>query len=225
MKLPFLVKSWPISALVTCGCSFGMFQTAHTQAPGSVSITPGAAQVFNRIDDQAGRSTTTNLGAQLGGRVGLGKRVDVGLASFFGYGAKVDVKVNLLDPRQRLALAPRLGAGFRWARNVGMLEGGAITSYRIADQFEPYVGLTYANHWIDPEPPPGPPLPNLAPRRGTGDGLLQLNLGLELRLSEHVALLGEYGHWFPLNNDAGDFYAFIPTNIAGLALRVGRVLP
>lgn len=225
MKSAFPVKPWPIGALLTCGCSFGMFQTAHTQAPGSVSITPGAAQVFNRIDDQGGRSTATNLGAQLGGRVGLGKRVDLGLASFLGYGAKVDVKVNLLDPRQRLALAPRLGAGYRWARNVGMLEGGAITSYRFANQFEPYVGVTYANHWIEPEPPSGPALPNLAPRRGTGDGLLQLTLGLELRLSENVALLGEYGHWFPLNNDPGDFYAFIPTNIAGLALRLGRVRP
>jgi hypothetical protein len=225
MKLRFLGKCGPVGALLTCGCSFGMFQTAHTQAPGSVSVTPGVAQVFNRIDDQAGRSSITNLGAQLGGRVGLGKRVDVGLGSFFGYGAKVDVKVNLLDPRQRLALAPRLGAGYRWQRNVGMLEGGAITSYRIADQFEPYLGLTYANHWIEPEPPSGPPVPNLAPRRGTGDGLLQLNLGVELRLSEYVALLGEYGHWFPLNNDAGDFYAFIPTNVAGLALRIGRVRP
>lgn len=225
MKRPFSLLFGLMSGTLTCGCSFGMFQTAHTQAPGTVSVTPGVAQVFNRIDDQAGRSTITNLGAQLGGRVGLGKRVDAGLGSFFGYGAKVDVKVNVLDPRQRLALAPRLGAGYRWERNVGLLEGGAIASYRFADHFEPYLGLTYANHWIEPEQPPGPPVPNLAARRGTGDGLLQLNLGVEIGLSEHVALLGEYGHWFPLNNDPGDFYAFIPTNVAGIALRFGRVRP
>jgi len=207
------------------GCSFGSFQTAHTQAPGSVSVTPGVAQVFNRIDEQNGRGLATNLGAQVGGRVGLAKRVDAGLGSFLLGGVKADVKVNLLTPQQRFALAPRAGAGYRGAgRSVSMLEGGAIASYRF-DTLEPYLGLTYANHWIAPEPPEGILPPNVIQRTGTGDGLLQLSLGVELRLSEHVALLGEYGHWFPLNNEPGNFYAFVPTNIAGLALRIGRVRP
>ena len=75
--LPALLGAWLAS-----GCSFGAFQTAHTQAPATVSVTPGVAQVFNRIDDQNGRSTITNLGAQLGGRVGITNRVDAGLGSF-----------------------------------------------------------------------------------------------------------------------------------------------
>ena len=54
---------------------------------------------------------------------------------------------------------------------------------------------------------------------------LELELELELELSDHIALLGEYGHWFPLNDDPGDFYAFVPTNIAGLALRIGKLRP
>ena len=77
----------------------------------------------------------------------------------------------------------------------------------------------------DGSPPPGPLPPDVAGRRGTGDGLLQLNLGVEVMLSEHVALLGEYSHWFPINDDPGDFYQFVPSNIAGLALRLGRVRP
>ena len=220
LSLPALV-----GASLTTGCSFGAFQTAHTQAPATVSITPGVAQVFNRMDDQNGHSTLTNLGAQLGGRVGITPRVDAGLGSFLFSGVKADVKVNLLERHRSLAIAPRVGAGYRWQRRVGMLEAGAIASYRIAEEFEPYLGVTYANHWIEPEPPSGPLPQNVARGRGTGDGLLQLNLGVELMLSEHVALLGEYGHWFPLNDDPGDFYAFVPSNIAGLALRIGRVRP
>jgi hypothetical protein len=219
--VPALVGGW-----LTGGCSFGAFQTAHTQAPATLSVTPGVAQVFNRIDDQQGRSVATNLGAQLAGRVGITKRVDAGLGSFMFSGVKADVKVNLLERHQRLALAPRLGAGYRWERGVSMLEGGAIASYRVGDRFEPYLGLTFANHWIDEGKAPVQPLPpNVVGRRGTGDGLLQLNLGVELMLSNHVALLGEYGHWFPMNNDPGDFYAFVPTDIVGLALRIGRLRP
>lgn len=214
-----------LGACLVSGCSFGAFQTAHTQAPATVSVTPGVAQVFNRIDDQNGRSTLTNLGAQLGGRVGITNRVDAGLGSFLFSGVKADVKVNLFERHQRLAIAPRLGAGYRWERSVGMLEGGAIASYRFLDRFEPYLGLTFANHWIEPDPPGGPLPANVVGHRGAGDGLLQLNLGVEFMLSEHLALLGEYGHWFPLNNDPGDFYSFVPTNIAGLALRIGRVRP
>lgn len=219
-NLPLLVGAW-----LACGCSFGAFQTAHTQAPATVSITPGVAQVFNRIDDQEGRSMLTNWGAQLGGRVGITERVDAGLGSFLFSGVKADVKVNLLERHQKLAIAPRLGAGYRFGRGVGMVEGGAIASYRFFNRFEPYLGLTFANHWIEPEPPPGPLPPNVVGHRGAGDGLLQLNLGLELLVSDHVAVLGEYGHWSPLNNDPGDFYAFVPTNIAGIALRIGRIRP
>lgn len=214
-----------LAAALTSGCSFGSFQTAHTQPPGTVSVTPGVARVFNRFDEQNGRDFSTNVGLQLAGRFGITQRIDAGLATFMRSGMKADVKLNLLDPHQRLALAPRLGAGYRAERAVGLLEAGAITSYRLSDRIEPYLGLTFANHWIDPEPPPGPLPQNVVGPRGTGDGLLQLSVGVQLIASEHVAFLGEYGHWFPLNNDPGDFYTFVPTNVAGVAVRIGRVRP
>lgn len=212
-----------VGAALACGCSFGSFQTAHTQPPGTVSVTPGVTQVFNRIDDEEGRGILTNVGAQLGGRVGITERVDAGLGSFLVSGVKADAKVNIMGPRQKLALAPRLGAGYRWGREVRLLEGGAIASYRAFERFEPYLGLTFANHWIEPEPPRIVLPPNVVGRSGTGDGVLQLSLGVELGLSRHVSMLAEYGHWFVLNNDPGDYYRFLPTNIAGVALRIGRV--
>jgi hypothetical protein len=212
-----------LSAALACGCSFGSFQTAHTQVPATVSVTPGVAQVFNEIDDQEGRGVLTNVGLQLGARVGITERLDAGLGSFLQSGVKVDAKLNVLDPRQKLAFAPRLGAGYRGARKVWLLEGGAITSYRVSEGFEPYLGLTFANHWIEPEQPQMGLPPNVVGRSGTGDGLLQLSLGVELVLSRHVAVLAEYGHWFVMNNDPGDYYRFLPTNIGGLALRFGRI--
>jgi hypothetical protein len=212
-----------VSAAIVSGCSFGTFQTAHTQPPATVSVTPGVAQVFNRIDDQEGHGAETNVGAQLGGRLGITERVDAGLGSFLLSGVKLDAKVNVLDPRQKLAVAPRLGVGYRGGREVWLAEAGAIASYRAADQFEPYLGLTFANHWIEPEPPQVPLPPNVVGRSGMGDGLLQLSVGLELVGSRHFGVLVEYGHWFVLNDDPGDYYRFLPTNIAGLALRIGRV--
>lgn len=85
--------------------------------------------------------------------------------------------------------------------------------------------MTFANHWIEPEPPEGGLPANAVGHRGAGDGLLQLSVGLQLVASDHVAFLAEYGHWFPLNDDPGDFYAFIPTNVVGLAVRIGSVRP
>ena len=210
---------------LTSACSFASFQTAHTQAPGTVSVTPGVARIYNRIDDVSGRDASTNIGAQLGGRVGITPRVDAGLGTFMRSGVKADLKVNLLAPHQRLALAPRLGAGYRWEREVGLLEAGAIASYRCFARLEPYAGLTFANHWIEAVPPSTSLPANVVGGRGTGDGLLQLNVGVQLVVSDHVALLGEYGHWFPLNDDPGDFYAFVPTDIVGFAMRIGHVGP
>jgi hypothetical protein len=226
MSSRLLVGLAGILATLTAGCSFGSFQTAHTQAPATLSVTPGVTLVSNGIDDQAGRNVTTNVSGQIAGRVGVSRRVDVGIGSFMRSGMKADVKVNVLDPKGRLALAPRVGAGYRLGdRSMALLEAGAITSYRVGGWFEPYAGLTYANHWISPRPLDAPAGDDVVRRRGSGDGLLQLSLGVELALSQDFAILGEYGHWFPLNDDPGDFYRFVATDIVGLALRIGRRQP
>lgn len=205
------------------GCSFGLFQTAHTQPPGTVSATLGATRISNELDGLAGRDELTQLGAEVSARVGLTRRLELGLGSFFQSGARASAKLNVLDPTSPFALAPRAGVGYAHRYGVVMAEGGAIASYRFFDRLEPYVGLTFANHWITNYPPPPVVPPNLAPGSGSGDALLQGALGLEAALGDHVALLAEYGHWFVLTNDPGDFYAFVPTNVLGIALRVGAV--
>ncbi|HKY38714.1 MAG TPA: hypothetical protein VJN18_22380 [Polyangiaceae bacterium] len=212
-----------VGAALVSGCSFGTFQTAHTQAPATVSVTPGATYVSNAIDDQQGRGPLTNAGAQLGARVGITEHVDAGVGSFLLSGLKADVKVNVLGPHQNFAIAPRFGAGGRLGREIWMLEGGAIASYLLFERFEPYLGLTFANHWIEPDPPLGPLPPNVVGKSGTGDGLLQLSLGVELVATRHFAVLAEYGHWFVLHDDPGDFYRFLATNVVGVAMRFGRV--
>ncbi len=205
------------------GCSFGSFQTAHTQAPATVSVTAGATNVMNAIDDQAGRDLSTNVGGQLGVRVGVADRVDVGLGSFFQTGGRADAKINVLDPRGRVAIAPRLGVGYQWAHQIYMLEGGAIASVRAQEWLEPYLGLSFANHWIESYEALEPLPQNAVGKSGSGDGLLQLSLGVELAASRYFAVLAEYGHWFVLNDDPGDHFRFVATNILGIAVRVGRV--
>jgi hypothetical protein len=41
----------------------------------------------------------------------------------------------------------------------------------------------------------------------------------------HLVVEPLYGHWFPVNDAPGDFDAFVPTNIVGLALRIGKLRP
>ena len=100
MSPPRLGALTSVSAILLSGCSFGTFQTAHTQAPATVSVTPGITRVFNGIDDEQGRGLSTNVGAQLGGRVGLTERLDAGVGTFLATGVKLDAKLNLLDPLQ-----------------------------------------------------------------------------------------------------------------------------
>jgi hypothetical protein len=95
-------------------------------------------------------------------------------------------------------------------------------SCRLSPWVEPYLGLTFANYWIGDYTRPAAPAPpgwRYARRRHTGDGVLELNLGVELP-SKHYATFVEYSHWFVLQDDPGDFYHFVPTNIFGVAVRL-----
>jgi hypothetical protein len=203
------------------GCSFGLFQTAHTQPPGQPLVTVGLTKVKNAIDEVGGRTELTSLGLQAGARVGVLRRLDLGVGSFFLSGGRADVKVNLVDPTGPFALSPRAGIGYQHRYGVLMAEAGGIASYRFFGMLEPYAGLTFANHWLTNHPPPSVNLPrSLAPGTGTGDGLLQAAVGLAFDTKRHVGFMAEYGHWFVMQDDPADFYAFVPTNVLGVALRV-----
>ena len=62
-------------------------------------------------------------------------------------------------------------------------------------------------------------------RSGTGDGLLQLTIGAQALIAAYTALMVEVSHWIPLNDDPGDFYAFVPTTLIGLGIRIGYLDP
>jgi hypothetical protein len=206
--------------LALSGCSFGLFQTAHTTPPGRVRGSAGLSYVSNRVLKQQ-TNPFLNVGMDAALRVGLTPHLDVGLGSFELAGAALDAKYNLLRADQDWALAPRVGVAYGINYETFRAEAGGIASYQISRFVEPYLGLTFANYWIgNYTPPEGPPPPGwrYAARKGKGDGVLELNVGVELP-SKHFATLLEYGHWFVLQDDPGDFYHFVPTNIVGVAVR------
>jgi hypothetical protein len=233
---------WRCVALLACagsssGCGYGLMQTAHTEAPGHVATTLGESYVGNALSDSGGRNLTTNIGTELAARVGLNRHVDLGVGPWLGEGARADFKLDVLAPENPWALAPRIGAGIAVSDssattgddddgNPTAIETalvGVIGSYR-AGTVEPYVGVTFANHWIYLEheyPDELPPGQRYTPRTGAGDGLFQIALGAEIAVGVTTRLLLEYQRWQPAQDDPGDAYAFVPSNVLSVALRFG----
>jgi hypothetical protein len=136
------------------------------------------------------------------------------------------VKYSLFEPEEAWAVAPRLGAGAAYADQGSVLMTGAglIGSYRAA-WIEPYVGATFANHWVH-QPAPTPlqelgPGEKLAERTGIGDGVVALTIGLALRFGNEDEFLVEYSRWQPAQNDPGDNYAFVGSNIFAAGMHFG----
>jgi len=206
------------------GCSTNLFQTAHTTPPGRVRGNVGLSYLANRVTAEQRRSGPNpfvSVAGQAGLRVGLTEHLDLGLGSFEIEGAALDAKYNLFDHDRAWALAPRVGAAYGLNYRTFRAEAGGIASYRASRLVEPYVGLTFANYWIGKYTRPSEPAPagsHYAQRRGSGDGVLELNFGVELP-SKHYATLLEFSHWFVLQDDPGDFYRFVPTNLVGVAMR------
>lgn len=211
-----------VLALSLGGCGYGLMQTAHTERSATVGGVVGGTYVVNKLSGLAGRTTQTNLGGVLAPRVGIGDHVDVGLQPWMWVGARADVKVDLLAPDNPLAIAPRAGGGYATGDKGDqfMAMAGAIASYRIGTRFEPYLGATYADHWISLTKDEyafsfssgGTPVA----RNHTGDGLVELTVGSEIRLARVSGLLFEYNLWLPANNDPGDGYAFVTTHVFAL---------
>ncbi len=214
--------------LATLGCSYGLFQTARTEPPGTIGGHIGQTLVMNEIDDEAGRSTTTNLGVEPEVRIGATDHLDVGLGPLFGLGLRGDVKYNFFRPTDRLALAGRVGGGQSPWYAVYNALGGVIASYRVFRMVEPYAAATFSNFWIrgyeqpEVELEPGE---RLAAGKGYGDGLLQLVVGIQLPAGTGRAFMVEVSRWIPLQNDPGDFYRFVPTTVIGAGFRFGAFDP
>ena len=84
-----------------------------------------------------------------------------------------------------------------------------------------YGALGYGTFWILGYGTRDPTM--LYPDRTvTGDGLVDLHVGLELSTSTGRAVLFEYGHVRPVVNDPGDLYSFTSSHLFSLAFRTGR---
>lgn len=207
-----------------CMTSYALMQTAHTVPAKHVELRAGLARVFNAQDGQAGRDMVTNTTPEPALRVGLSDFLDVGVAPWLGSGVGFDAKLNLLEPSARFALAPRLAAGYAFGSEqqaIG-IEAGLIGSYRLAERFEPYVGLSFADHWFSPRnvDPETQLAPNqrFAARRGYGDGLVKVALGAETRIVPGWRALLEYDHWFPAQDDPGDGYSLLSNDVVALSI-------
>jgi hypothetical protein len=208
--------------LVACG--YGLHQTAKTQRPGAVSLQTGLSYISNENISAQQQPGPLHIGAEVGPvRVGLSDHVDVGVGFFYELGARVDAKFNVLAPSDRLAIAPRLGAGYASGsdRRTAMWMGGIIASYDVDPTFTPYLAATFANHWFaGPQPEASFNAgEHLAPPTGLGDGLLELVAGAQWRVGSVVALSAEYGLWQPVQNDPGTFYAFVTSQVVSVGMR------
>jgi hypothetical protein len=82
----------------------------------------------------------------------------------------------------------------------------------------------FSNYWITRYPAPEVELgpgERFADATGTGDGMLQLTVGAQFPAGTGRAFVMEVSRWFPMQNDPGDFYKFLPATVVGLGFRFG----
>jgi hypothetical protein len=203
-------------SLGAAGCGHALGQTAKTEPVGHTRMNVGVIAVTNENDEARHGFNLRNVGGELSTRVGLAENVDVGVSTWIIPGIRSDLKWSLFDRHHPYALALRAGGGLAaGSTEVVMAMAGTIASYDLGKIATPYVGATFANHWVYPGRQPPPPRgERYAPRAGYGDGLLQLAVGLQLVQSRGAVWLFEYQYWRPMQNDPGDFYKFVPNHVA-----------
>jgi hypothetical protein len=213
------------------GCSLGLHQTAKTLEAGEVRVGGGLMVLRNRPADvledtpearQQGQERIASA-PELGVRVGVGRRTDLGIGMYLGPGLRVDAKHNLIENTRPYAVAPRVGLGYTNYDGSKLYSwlAGLIGSYRLLRGFSVYLGGTFANHHVyrpasDNSPTLGPN-ERLAERTGWGDGLFQGALGLNIQTGKTTMFL-EYGRWIPLQNDPGDLSRFVPTHLLSFTI-------
>ena len=210
------------------GCAYGMHESARTVPPGRFSGAGAISFVTNTNTGARGGVGLRNFGVDLGmARVGVARHLDVGVGFLYGLGGRADVKLSPLPEDWRFALALRLGGGGAGLPDdVAMAYVGALASYDFAFGLSPYLGCTFANHWIygmnRDTPLPGQ---TLASRAGYGDGLLESAFGVRIfidrkaRVPTSVSL--EYSLWVPLQDDPGDGFSFILSHVASIGFCFG----
>jgi opacity protein-like surface antigen len=199
-------------ATASCTSGLGQLQTARTLPPGEFRSTLSGGYAWNFMVDQR-PANPGNLVAQYAARFGVRENLDMGVKLFFGLGALVDAKVQLLArPRLAVSLLGGAGGAFDAESGAEVLHAPImlLASYRVVGPLTPYVGAGYGAFWIfnygsEPNVPAGS---YPAARAWHGDGLMMLHAGIELAITVRTALLLEYGYLRPIVEDPGDHYEF-----------------
>lgn len=206
-------------SLSLSACGFGLLQTAKTLPPGSAALTFGGGLVHNEIVEEVREGSGLPFAGfvDLNVRAGLAQQLDMGIG-FFGLGGRLDAKYNLVDSKERLALSPRIGTGYLAMGHSSIFTAhvGGLASYDVTPWFTPYGGVSFANYWTSHTPDLPPKLgPNerLVDRSGYGDGMVQLQAGAAFGVAGGSQVFVEYGRAIPAQNDLGDNYSFVASNV------------
>jgi len=208
------------------GCGYGLHESARTLAPGHFGGGGAVTVVANAAGD-VGKTHVRNVGLDLGMmRVGVARHVDVGFGVAYLAGGRADLKVSLLREDFPLALAVRVGVGGAATPiALAFAYAGVLASVDATSWLQPYLGCTFADHWIfGLDQGSAPSGTAVAGRAGYGDGVLQNVLGFRFFLEEGnrpVSLSLEYGLWFPLQDDPGDGFSFVVNHLASLGVCIG----
>jgi hypothetical protein len=226
--LVLLCLALPFS-LYTAGCGLGSLQTARPTPPKTVDLSVGFGYVYNEnIKARDGEHALGNFPLMLNSRWGLIERMDLGVRLFMLAGGAADVKVNLMPATHALAVSLAGGIGMckdffapsgAWALNLPL---SAHISYDLPFDITPYAAVGYSSFWIFNRDGGRDADDQYADREGYGDGLLTVNSGVKVNLSEMVSMFFEYNYLHPVVNDPGDFYTFVDNHVVlgGLALRI-----
>ena len=208
--------------LALSSCGYGVLQTARTTPKGDWDITLAQGYLDNEMIEERGRAIQ-NYPSQLALRVGVRDNLDVGAQFFGGSGGLLDVKYNLMDPDEALALSIQAGiGGLTWAgqdySHAIHVPLKLLLSYDVPDTFVvPYGAVGYGTYWVYGYQGRVEGV-RYAEGRGHGDGVLMLTAGLEFQTGP-VGLMIEYNFWTQVLDDPGDFYSFSDNHIIMTGVR------
>jgi len=208
-----------VAALSLSGCAgTALMQSARTLPKGEVDVTVGVGLLHNEMAEGRGYALS-NIPIQVGIRGGLTDQFEIGARSLMTLGLLIDAKYDLLPASSPLALSLMGSAGGALFPGQSALHApvAALASYDVGP-VTPYGSLGYGAWWFfyDADRVPGV---RYASRTGTGDGTLDLRLGVELRLRGGVTVIAEYSYLRPVVDDPGDFYALASNHLVATGVR------
>jgi hypothetical protein len=214
-----------LSGLAT-GCGLAHLQTAKTLPSGTTRTITGGTVVTSDLDNArrvASMPPTSirpnfPLPVHLEVRHGVSDRVDLGWRLLWGLGAAADVKVNLLPPESRAALALSGGIGGAWWLNndgfyVLQVPATLTASVEVAPWFTPYAAAGYRALWQWGRDDPLMPGSQDTSPRGPGEGWVAVYAGIELRRASGRAVMFESGRVIPVVHDSGHAYWMAPSHL------------